>query len=193
MELNIQEPYAKIDGYDEYYVTISGKVYSYRERHVGWRGLRQLKPKGANNSDRYLQVCLTNSCGKKTYYQIHRLVARYFCSGWFDGAVVNHIDSDKHNNNANNLEWVSQKDNIHKSYSSSGLGAMRNYYTYNFISPDGDIIGTFDGVNAIAEYIDQNHIDASISSIIRYHKSRGYSVVRVSESCNDYPEGVILR
>lgn len=43
---------------------------------------------------------------------VHRIVAKYFVDGWFDGAVVNHIDGNKHNNNYENLEWITQKDNI---------------------------------------------------------------------------------
>lgn len=45
--------------------------------------------------------------GRRTRERVHRLVALAFCSGAADGLTVNHIDGDKSNNVARNLEWVS--------------------------------------------------------------------------------------
>lgn len=42
---------------------------------------------------------------------IHRLVARAFVPGYFDGAHVNHINGDKADNTAGNLEWVTIAEN----------------------------------------------------------------------------------
>lgn len=69
--------------------------------------------KGINNPKRYLQVTVCKD-GKQKYLQVHRLVAKYFCDGYFEGAVVNHKDGNIHNNHYTNLEWVTQKENIHK-------------------------------------------------------------------------------
>lgn len=43
--------------------------------------------------------------------RVHRLVALVWVTGWFDGAVVNHIDYNRTNNKAENLEWVTYRDN----------------------------------------------------------------------------------
>ena len=43
---------------------------------------------------------------------VHVLVAESFVDGWFEGAEVNHKDFDRTNNNANNLEWLSHRDNV---------------------------------------------------------------------------------
>ena len=53
-----------------------------------------------------LRKCIT-----KTIYYVHRLVALHFVDGYYDGAHVNHIDNNKLNNNAENLEWVSISEN----------------------------------------------------------------------------------
>lgn len=47
---------------------------------------------------------------KKRFF-IHRLVALHFCEGANDELVVNHIDGNKLNNAATNLEWVTHSQN----------------------------------------------------------------------------------
>lgn len=49
---------------------------------------------------------------------IHRLVAYMFLpkpDGWDESWEVDHLDSDKNNNNPTNLEWVTAKENIKRS------------------------------------------------------------------------------
>ena len=65
-----------------------------------------------NSSTNYYFVCLSKN-GKKTTHNIHRLVA---CAFVFNPdsehkTQVNHIDETRTNNFANNLEWVTPKEN----------------------------------------------------------------------------------
>ncbi len=65
----------------------------------------------------YQRVGLSKPGGKNTNYVIvHRLVALAFCPGYQDGYTVNHVDGDKLNNVATNLEWVNHKNNIRHAY-----------------------------------------------------------------------------
>lgn len=62
----------------------------------------------------YWFVCLYKN--RVSYHAgIHRLVAKAFVPGYRAGLEVNHIDECKENNRADNLEWVSPKENINKS------------------------------------------------------------------------------
>ena len=84
------------------------------------RKLKQMK----QNIDKsgYLSLRLNIGEGEKAY-KVHRLVASMFIKGDFDSNEVNHKDGNKQNNNANNLEWVTSRDNI--------IHALNNYQYKN--------------------------------------------------------------
>lgn len=86
-----------------YSVSECGQVFSELSGRV-------LKPKHAGKG--YLQVCL----GRRRYRYVHRLVAEAFCPRDQDKLHVNHIDGNKHNNAASNLEWVTPQENTRHAY-----------------------------------------------------------------------------
>lgn len=68
--------------------------------------------KTENNGRGYITVML--SCGaefQKRYY-LHRLIADAFIPNPENKPVVNHKDTNRSNNNFENLEWCTQKENI---------------------------------------------------------------------------------
>ena len=62
--------------------------------------------------DGYARIILSDGKGHHTHY-VHRLVAMAFVSG-DTSLTVNHIDMNKLNNRADNLEWISHADNLAK-------------------------------------------------------------------------------
>lgn len=58
---------------------------------------------------------------------VHSLVAKTFKPlPYTEGLVINHIDGNKLNNEINNLEWVTQKYNIHHAYARGRFKAWTN-------------------------------------------------------------------
>lgn len=71
----------------------------------------------------YLEIAVMVQ-GKRTKYRVHRLVAREFVDGHFDGASVDHLDCNKLNNRAENLEWVTLSENTRRQWE-NGLVDLR--------------------------------------------------------------------
>lgn len=72
--------------------------------------------KGSVKKTGYVEVNMRNLAGKKKSVLLHRLVALNFCERNEWQTEVNHIDGDKTNNRAENLEWISHADNLKHAY-----------------------------------------------------------------------------
>lgn len=66
----------------------------------------------------YLQVSLSG--GKR--YSAHRLVAMAWRQNFFEGAWVDHLNGDRQDNRASNLEWVTPGENTKRSYNNGRVG-----------------------------------------------------------------------
>ena len=110
-------------GFKDYSITKCGQVYS----HLSDKYLKASVVRG------YLRVGLINkTLGKSSCHYIHTLVAKIFCEGFQESLKVNHIDGDKFNNNFENLEWISQQDNIIHSVET---GLRTPCFSYNGLVP----------------------------------------------------------
>lgn len=69
--------------------------------------------------------------GKPKFLRTNRLVAKYFVlnPNPKECIIVNHIDGNKLNNNAKNLEWVSYSENIKKYYSNNKVKYQKAIYS----------------------------------------------------------------
>lgn len=91
----------------------------------------------------YYRVSLINgdkSTKRKVF--IHRLVAMAFVSGYKEGMQVNHIDENRINNRADNLEWVSCKQNINHRGHNRRMAITKGKKVMQ-IGESGEVIATF--------------------------------------------------
>lgn len=117
-----------IEGYEEeYQVSNFGKVRSlgrYQKNHskLQWRegSLKSFRadPQGYLMTDLYKD-------GKQTTQRVHRLVAEAFIENPNDEPTVNHIDGDRNNNAASNLEWMCFSEQ-NKHFYKMGLKSQKN-------------------------------------------------------------------
>jgi len=53
---------------------------------------------------------------RKVRHSVHRLVALAWCEGYFEGAVVDHLNGVRSDNRAENLEWVTYSENSRRGF-----------------------------------------------------------------------------
>ena len=109
------EIWRDIPNYENLYqVSSFGRVRSLPRYKIGKNGSRYLY-KGrilSNCSDGKYLLVLLHKDGIRVTRHIHRLVAEVFIPCNKKGLVINHIDENKYNNKVENLEWVTQRQNI---------------------------------------------------------------------------------
>ena len=102
------EEWRPVVGYEGLYeVSNMGNVKSLNYRRTGKEGIL----KASKTGNGYQKVQLFKD-GKGKFYKVHQLVATAFCENPHGFKEVNHIDEDKTNNCADNLEFCSRSYNI---------------------------------------------------------------------------------
>lgn len=135
------EKWADIKGYEgKYQVSDLGNIRGIdRTDNLG----RKVKGKTITqqtHKNGYKFVKLRSDGVQKTF-SVHRLVADAFCDNPNNLPEVNHIDEDKNNNRASNLEWCTRQYN--NSYG-SGLEKRKEKYSYKCAQiKDGKTIAIF--------------------------------------------------
>ncbi len=128
--------------YSNYEVSNYGKIKS----------IKYNKYMKYNTTSFYYTVMLydKNICKDKgKRMQVHRLVAYLFVQGKTEiKNVVNHLDEDKHNNCAKNLEWATRRENTIYS-----LG--KKIYQIDKIT--NQILNIFDSISYAIEYLGKNN------------------------------------
>lgn len=131
-----------ISGYEGYYeISDKGEIRSIDRICTDTKGRKRhrpgilLKPDIAANG--YYRVTLAKE-GKKVQKYLHRLIAEHFIPNPNNLPQVNHKDGNKLNCNIENLEWVTEKDNVIHAYKNGLINHTRGEQHPNYGKCGGD-------------------------------------------------------
>ena len=156
-----------IKGYENiYWIDEYGNIYN--------KNNLRLKP-SLDSKKRYYKITLSKN-GVKTNYNIHKLVALHFCEGYDENKVIDHIDDDTLNNHFTKLQWITQKENTHKSY--KNMSQIRHYHKCELYDPKNKLIKSFDSIVDCMNYA-KTELNLAPTSLQKYYKSKGYYIMKV--------------
>jgi len=145
---------------DKYEVSASGQIRSLLRKTP-----KILKQQLSNAG--YYQVQLYNG-EHYEYRTVHSIVAGAFVRGYNDGLEVDHIDKNKLNNVASNLEWVTRKENQ--------LRRLR--FTYQLTHADHGV----HNIRNLKQFAQDNNLIQSCLSRVANggaHQHKGWRVVKL--------------
>lgn len=114
-----------IVGYEgSYLVSNHGDVLSLKDQFG--RSRKLLRKPTVDRKTNYVRITLYKKEIGDTIKYVHRLVAEAFLNKEEGKNYVNHIDSNRSNNNVDNLEWCTQSHNIQHGYKQGNIKPTRH-------------------------------------------------------------------
>lgn len=162
-----------IKEFENYEVSSNGdikRICSYdKNKHL--RKEKILKPR--INKCGYLYVILTNNEIRKTL-TVHRLIAKAFIPNPENKPQVNHINGIKTDNRIENLEWVTNQENVLKRYEIGIVG--NNYKSVSQYDKNNRLIRIYkNSYEAEKETgINRGQIGACCRKVPKYKTAGGY-------------------
>lgn len=148
----MREVWKDVKGFEDIYqISNKGRLKSFKRMKDGYI----LSTK--NSKGDYLSVVLEYK-DLKRYVRIHTLVAEAFIPNPYNKPQVNHKDGDKQNNCVENLEWVTEKENIRHAIKQNPK-MLKGMIRYNRIIRPRTIQQLSMGGKLLAEY--SNAVEAS--------------------------------
>lgn len=174
----MKEIWKDIEGYEgQYKISNTGRVFSVKS------GACKVLDK---NNGGYLRVQLSHEGVLKRFF-VHRLVAKAFVSGFFEGADVNHKDFNRQNNSADNLEWVTKSQNTKWSIDAKRIPGVFKDKAYKLVYSDGSCV-VYKNIRACAKAL--GLCKSTLYNYISKHKGliKRLNCCVVPCVSNDYPE-----
>lgn len=168
MAIKGEEQFKDVKGYEGLYeVSNRGRVFS----HYGKGKILS----DCKTSSGYKLVNLVKN-GIKKDFNVHRLVANAFIDNPLGKGYVNHIDGNKTNNLVDNLEWVTNKENMQHAIRTGLFAGLsdtdrmkgttksvevrrRSVACYK----DGELVDTYESITSAMKSTGCNHINDVIS------------------------------
>lgn len=164
----MEEVWKDIEGYEGLYqVSNKGRVKRLERVTADKNGRKYHKKekilKGRlNRSGGYLRVNLHDNKGRRNHLAVHRLVAKAFIPNPEDKPQVNHKDEVKTNNCVENLEWMTNKENINYGTRNERMTkALRNHVAFSKTvvqySKAGELIEVYPSINEVERQLGFAH------------------------------------
>lgn len=132
--------YTNIPGFPDYYICKdTAQVLSTRK---GQPFMLTNSINHTNSNSTYYMVRITDINGKTHKKYIHRLMAEVFLDNTNMYPEVNHKDGNKHNNNLDNLEWVTKSENSKHAYK---LGLCKTVAVEQY-DLEGNLLATYSSI-----------------------------------------------
>lgn len=156
-----------------YFISYDGRVFSLRDKHGNVDIANRHELKQYEKTGGYLNVVLTTKHNKTNYLRVNRLVALAFVKGrTAKRKYVNHIDENRKNNHADNLNWVTPKENNNWSLS-------KTVYKYDL---KGNYVGSYiSTAEVVHDGFNRSHVVNVCRGIERQHKGYLFSYQKLSK------------
>ena len=173
----MSEVWRDINGYEGYYqVSSEGRVKSLERTFIDKIGRERyvkeciLKP-GADRGG-YLRVGLCDGEKRKTL-KVHRLVCQAFHENPDNKPQVNHINEDKTDNRASNLEWATARENSNFGTRNERLGKAQSKSVGQY-TLDGDLVKAWQSVNEVQRRTGFSQGNISLAANGKYKQAYGF-------------------
>lgn len=143
--------------------------------------------KGDGGDCGYTRVSIQLPGEKRRKILVHQMVYETFVSSEYE--VINHIDGNKKNNRLDNLEGITQQENMRKAAEETNAWGFRKVAQYDL---EGNYIQTFPNASAAARSV--NILPGSMRNAIRLRegKTQGFIfkyIENEDEASSTIPEG----
>lgn len=170
-----------VKGWEDYTIDINGNVFSKRKNKY----LKQ-----TINKYGYCKVTLQKDKYKKIY-SVHRLVAETFIENINNYPCVNHIDSNRTNNNIKNLEWVTYKQNMehavknHRFDNMAKINSEKMKKNRVYLISNGYKKANKKTSKKVGQYDKNNNLIKIYKSISEANRQTGITIASISYSANN--------
>lgn len=172
-----EEVWRDINGYEGYYqVSSEGRVKSLERTYIDKIGRKRyvkeciLKPV----IDRYGYLLVNlYAGGKQKMHKVHRLVCQAFHDNPENKLDVNHINENKTDNRACNLEWCTRKENCNHGTRNERLGKAQSKPVAQY-AQDGELIKAWPSTMEVERQAGFSNGNISQAANGRYKKAYGF-------------------